>query len=183
MLFENQQPGISWQSLSVKNSCHQKNPNVSWHLEAVSIWLLNGWVAETNDLCVWFDICQGDDWHSLNYVFIWVTFALTRQMLCYNCGFGEWWRKWQPTPVFLSEKSMDRGAWWLVYAVAKSWRQLGKSGWRERMETSLVSPAGTLHSQSRVCRFDPWWGNWDPTCSTKSSHVTTKTQCNQINKF
>ena len=79
MLFENQQPGISWQSLSVKNSCHQKNPNVSWHLEAVSIWLLNGWVAETNDLCVWFDICQGDDWHSLNYVFIWVIHLCTNK--------------------------------------------------------------------------------------------------------
>jgi len=31
-----------------------------------------------------------------------------------------WKRKWQPTPVFLPEKSMDRGAWWAtVHGVAK----------------------------------------------------------------
>ena len=29
-----------------------------------------------------------------------------------------WRRKWQPTLVFLSGKSMDRGAWW-VHEVAK----------------------------------------------------------------
>ena len=34
-------------------------------------------------------------------------------------------RKWQPTPVFLPGKSMDRGAWWaMVYGIAKSWTQL-----------------------------------------------------------
>ena len=27
-----------------------------------------------------------------------------------------WRRKWQPTPVFLSGKSMDRGAWWVIVA-------------------------------------------------------------------
>ena len=31
------------------------------------------------------------------------------------------WRKWQPTPVFLPGKSMDRGAWWaILHGVAKS---------------------------------------------------------------
>ena len=25
-----------------------------------------------------------------------------------------WRREWQPTPVFLLENSMDRGAWWVV---------------------------------------------------------------------
>ena len=35
-----------------------------------------------------------------------------------------WRRKWQPTPVFLLENSMDRGAWWaIVHGVAKSWTQ------------------------------------------------------------
>ena len=34
-----------------------------------------------------------------------------------------WRRKWQPTPVFLTGKSMDRGAWW-VQEVAKSWTWL-----------------------------------------------------------
>ena len=33
-----------------------------------------------------------------------------------------WRRKWQPTPVFLPENSMDRGAWQAtVPGVAKSW--------------------------------------------------------------
>ena len=32
-----------------------------------------------------------------------------------------WRREWQPTPVFLPENSMDRGAWWaIVHEVAKS---------------------------------------------------------------
>ena len=36
-----------------------------------------------------------------------------------------WRRKWQPTPVFLPRKSMDRGAWWAtVHSIAKSWTQL-----------------------------------------------------------
>ena len=35
--------------------------------------------------------------------------------------FMHWRRKWQPTPVFLSEKSQGRGAWWAaVYGVAQS---------------------------------------------------------------
>ena len=33
-----------------------------------------------------------------------------------------WRRKWQPTPVFLPGKSVDRGAWQAtVHRVAKSW--------------------------------------------------------------
>ena len=33
-----------------------------------------------------------------------------------------WRRKWQPTPVFLPGKSMDRGVWWAtVHGVAESW--------------------------------------------------------------
>ena len=36
-----------------------------------------------------------------------------------------WRREWQPTPVFLLENSMDRGAWWvIVHEVAKSRTQL-----------------------------------------------------------
>ena len=45
-----------------------------------------------------------------------------------NPGFDPWvrkipWRReWQPTPVFLLEHPMDRGAWWAtVPGVAKSW--------------------------------------------------------------
>ena len=32
-----------------------------------------------------------------------------------------WWRKWQPSPVFLPENPMDRGAWWAtVQGVTKN---------------------------------------------------------------
>ena len=48
-----------------------------------------------------------------------------------RCGFNPWvgkisWRyKWQPIPVVLPGKSMDRGAWWAtVYGVAKSWTEV-----------------------------------------------------------
>ena len=35
--------------------------------------------------------------------------------------FMHWWRKWQPTPVFLPGESQGRGAWWAaVYGVAQS---------------------------------------------------------------
>ena len=34
-------------------------------------------------------------------------------------------REWLPTPVFLPENSMGRGAWWAtVLGVTKSWTQL-----------------------------------------------------------
>ena len=46
---------------------------------------------------------------------------------CKRCGFDPWvgkipWRRaWQPTPIFLSGESMDRGAWQaMVHRVAKS---------------------------------------------------------------
>ena len=29
-----------------------------------------------------------------------------------GCGKIPWSRKWQPTPVFCLDNSMDRGAWW-----------------------------------------------------------------------
>ena len=48
-----------------------------------------------------------------------------------RCGLNPWvrkipWRrKWQPTPVFVHENPMDRGAWWAaVQRVAKSQTQL-----------------------------------------------------------
>ena len=42
--------------------------------------------------------------------------------------FPPWRRKWQATPVFLPQKSLDRGAWWTtVHGVAKS--QTWLSNW------------------------------------------------------
>ena len=36
-----------------------------------------------------------------------------------------WSRKWQPTPIFLLQNCMDRGAWWAtVKGAAESWTQL-----------------------------------------------------------
>ena len=36
-----------------------------------------------------------------------------------------WRREWQPSPVVLPGKSMDRGAWWAtVHEIAKSWTRL-----------------------------------------------------------
>ena len=43
-----------------------------------------------------------------------------------------WGRKWQPTPVFLPGKSMDRAWWATVHGVAKGWTQL--SNWTTRSE-------------------------------------------------
>ena len=41
-----------------------------------------------------------------------------------------WWRKWQPTPVFLPGKSQDRGArWTTVHGVAKNLTRL--SNWAQ----------------------------------------------------
>ena len=39
-----------------------------------------------------------------------------------QCWIGKipWRRKWQPTPVFLPGKSMDRGDWWAtVHGIAR----------------------------------------------------------------
>ena len=57
--------------------------------------------------------------------------AIGKELACQckshkRCGFDFWvgkmpWRRtWQPTPVFLPEYPMDRGAWWGVRRVAKS---------------------------------------------------------------
>ena len=36
-----------------------------------------------------------------------------------------WWRAWQPTPIFLLENPVDRGAWQAtVQRIAKSWTWL-----------------------------------------------------------
>ena len=40
-------------------------------------------------------------------------------------GRSHWRKKWQPTPVFLPGKSLDRGAWLaIIHEVAKSQTQL-----------------------------------------------------------
>ena len=52
-----------------------------------------------------------------------------------------WRREWQPTPVFLPRKPMDRGSWWArVHGVAKS--QTWLSNWAQ----------STVHLSSANCR-------------------------------
>ena len=47
-----------------------------------------------------------------------------------------WRRKWQPVPVFLPGKSMDRGAWWAtVHGVTKDQTQL--SDWASKHVITL----------------------------------------------
>ena len=56
---------------------------------------------------------------------------------CKRRGFDAWvgnitWsRKWQPTPVFLPGKSMEREVWWAtVHGVPKRWPRLSMdTGW------------------------------------------------------
>ena len=80
---------------------------------------LNNWTELS-----WFilyRICGFSRWHS----------GKQSVRRCRRQGFDPWvrkipWRrKWQPTPVFLPGKSMDRGAWWArIHGVAKSQTRL-----------------------------------------------------------
>jgi len=75
------------------------------------------------------DIISVDD--DVNLEPLWWHRSKESTCQCKRHGFGPWvgtipWsRKWQPTPVVLLGKSMDRGAWWAtVPGVTKSWTQL-----------------------------------------------------------
>ena len=70
--------------------------------------------------------------------------------------FMHWRRKWQPTPVFLPEKSMDSGAWWAaVYGVAQSrtilkWLSSSSSWnhlqhWAHRPQCTCLIAGGFVH--------------------------------------
>ena len=71
-----------------------------------------------------------------------------------------WRRKWPPTPIFLLENSMDRGAWWAtVHGVAKSQTKLSnftsRIKWGFSGDTSDKEPTCQLGKCKR-CRFNPW---------------------------
>ena len=52
-----------------------------------------------------------------------------------------WRRAWQPTPVFLLENPMDRGAWWAtVHGVAKSWTRLKQLSAKHAHKSNLTRP-------------------------------------------
>ena len=64
-----------------------------------------------------------------------------------------WRRKWQPTPVFLLENSMDRGAWQAtVHGIAKSWTQLKWSQWH----LTPVPLPGKSHGWRSLVGCSPW---------------------------
>ena len=69
-------------------------------------------------------------------------------------GSGRWPRegKWQPTPVFLHENPMDRGAWWAtVQRAAKS--RTGLSDYHARhIPLSVYTTYSSLHSSRDGCR-------------------------------
>ena len=67
-----------------------------------------------------------------------------------------WRRKWQPTPVFLPENPMDRGAWWAtVHGVTKSQTQL------------------SMHTCTRVAELKNWiYGHWIAIKTNSESEVT-----------
>ena len=79
---------------------------------------------------------------------------------CRRCGFDPWggkipWRRaWQPTPVVLSGKPMDRGAWQAtVHGVAKSQtrlRQLGTEPWKGPASVPLANAASEHSGSSPV---------------------------------
>ena len=53
-----------------------------------------------------------------------------------------WRRKWQPTPIFLPGKPMDRGAWWAtVHGVAKS------HDWATKQKPTMEKPSLCLRER------------------------------------
>ena len=89
-------------------------------------------------------------------------------------GFDPWvrkvpWRKkWQPTPVFLPENSMDRGAWQpVVHKVAKSQTRL--SDWAQH---STIQGHWKTERWSRRRRI-PWENKLDSQCALEQ-HVPGK---------
>ena len=56
-----------------------------------------------------------------------------------------WRRKWQPTPVFLPGKSMDRRAWQATaHEVSKNWTQLNDFHFKKIEDTHLWFSGGIL---------------------------------------
>ena len=68
-----------------------------------------------------------------------------------------WRRKWQPTPVFLPEDPVDRGAWWFtVHGVAKSQTQLSNWACTGMQVLSSMTEDGTQAPCSEVQKVNHW---------------------------
>ena len=71
-----------------------------------------------------------------------------------------WWRKWQPTPVFLPGESQGRGAWWAAFSgVAQSRTRLKRLS---SSSSSLSSGEGNGTPLQYSCLENPmdlgaWW--------------------------
>ena len=108
-------------------------------------------------------------WYHMIFVFLWLT-SLSKTIARYIhvaandiifsflwlSGIFLWRRKWQPTPVFLQENSMDRGAWWAaVHRAAQSWTRLKRLG----MHACIGEGNGNPPQSS--CLENPRdWGAW-----------------------
>ena len=65
-----------------------------------------------------------------------------------------WRRKWQPTPIFLLESSMDRGAWWAtVHEVARVGQDLVTKGRWKYWKTCYLE-------NIYVDYVPKWWYRW-----------------------
>ena len=73
-----------------------------------------------------------------------------------------WRREWQPTPVFLPGKPMDRGAWWAtVHETTRSWTWLSTHS----LLSMLKHTAGvhsSKHCTDFYCKNIQWFGHLFP---------------------
>ena len=71
---------------------------------------------------------------------------ISREFKCTYVDDGR--RKWQPTPVFLTGKSMDRGAWWpAVQRAAKSHTQWSDKAYMKNDDINLCFFFNFIFSQ------------------------------------
>ena len=109
-------------------------------------------------------------WYHMIFVFLWLT-SLSKTISRYIhvaandiifsflwlSGIFLWKRKWQPTPVFLQENPMDRGAWWAaVHGVAQSQTRL------KRLSMHACIGEGNGNPLQYSCLQNPrdrgaWW--------------------------
>ena len=80
-------------------------------------------------------------------------------VVCLKCsrpGFNSWvwkiaWiRKWQPTPIFLPRKSMDRGTWWTTV-----------HGFKSVGHNLATKPTRTYCMAQTTLLSSLWWPKWE----------------------
>ena len=96
---------------------------------------------------------------------------------CRRRGFDSWvrkipWkRKWQPTPIFLPGKPMDRGAWWAtVHGVSK------RHDWATKQQPAMEEPSLCLRERKILLPPSPplLCPVWKQGCCQKKKKKTRK---------